>query len=388
MNGTNHSDHTSDNGGQYSTGFLFILPVIFAIIFIGNVLLLAAITSFRARRVPDQLVGSLAAIDLLNDLGPVLMSIVVFRIDRDGFQSEHISYKLCQFYNWSSSFLRLSASFVATLMVLDCVCATLQPIYYRTKVTCDKVAIVISCVVLSAAFTSALPAVGWGKVLPHKGICSFDFGGSYALFIAILGYIQLVMVLTCFIAVARKMSEYENRLGGLRRGRTLTFSNGRLQAIEIQTTKKRRITDIEENGIQGSSSSNELYSTKRVISTLPEEDDGDKHVNVNKRETTSCTESKADPGPHKTRRVNRHIKESRQFTKILGSAVLLFYISWMPIIVSLFLLFFFSFSFELVTKQNVQEIVIFVLEEGLGREGGDGLGDKFYLQLQDFVKVS
>ena len=163
MNETNYgrSDITSDKGGQYSSGFLFVLPVIFCMIFIGNVLLLVAIKSFRIRRVPDQLVGSLAVIDLLNDLGPVLMSIVVFQIDHRGFQSGRISYELCHFYNWISSFLRLSASFVASLMAVDCFCATLQPIYYRTKVTSDKATKLILCVVLSGAFISALPAVGF-----------------------------------------------------------------------------------------------------------------------------------------------------------------------------------------------------------------------------------
>ena len=327
---TNSSQDTSDKDTQFSSGFLFILPIIFAVIFIGNTLLVAAIKSFRVRRVPDLLVGSLAGVDLLNVLGPVLMSLIVFHIDHNGFRSMNISYPFCQFYNWMSSFLRLLASFIATLMALDCTCATLQPIYYRTKVTCVKAAQVISCVVLFAAFMSALPAMGWGQVHRHRGICSFDFGGSFALLVAILGYIQLVVVLTSFIAVARKMNEYGNRLGQLRRGRTLTFENGRLQAMEIHVTKEKRVTSTRQNTVQGNSSI-EVNSTTRVISTLVEEEQENKPVN------DSC-EKQCSAGTHlrshHRQGVSRHVKESRQFIKILGSAVLLFYVSWLPIIVS------------------------------------------------------
>lgn len=334
MNETNISRDTIDNSSYYSSGFLFILPIIFAIIFIGNTLLVAAIKSFRVRRVPDLLVGSLAGIDLLNDLGPVLMSMIVFHIDHTGFTSLNISFALCHFYNWMSSCLRLSASFIATIMALDCACATLQPIYYRTKVTCVKAAKVISCVVLIAAFMSALPAMGWGQVYRHRGICSFDFGGSFALLIAILGYIQLVVVLTSFIAVARKMNQYGNRLGQLRRGRTLTFENGRLQAMEIKATREKRMRDIGKNSARGNSS-DETKTTTRGISTLIEEGRSNKPVD-NNCERQSSTGWTAHPRSHHRQGVSRHVKESRQFIKILGSAVFLFYVSWLPIIVSVF----------------------------------------------------
>ncbi|KAJ7382551.1 hypothetical protein OS493_034187 [Desmophyllum pertusum] len=343
MNETNLSRDTSDNGGQYSAGFLFILPIVFVIIFIGNLLLLVAIKLFRVRRVPDLLVGSLAGIDLLNDVGPVLMSMIVFQIDRNGFQSLNVSFALCHFYNWISSFLRLSASFIATLMALDCACATLQPIYYRTKVTCDRVAKVIFFLLLSAAFISVLPAMGWGRVYPHRGICSFDFGGSFALLIAILGYIQLAVVLTSFIAVARKMREYEKRLGQLRRGRTLTFQNGRLQAMELKVTQKKRMKDIRENSTYGDSRDEVLNTATRSISTLVEEEQCDKDID-DKCERQSCTGRRAHPRSQHKPRINRHVKESRQFTKILGSAVFLFYVSWMPIIVSI--------TVELATRQH------------------------------------
>ena len=320
MNQTNYPKDAVRNSSQHKTGFLYILPIIFLIILMGNALLLLAIKSFRFRRVPDLLVGSLAAIDLLNDFGPVLISTIVFQVNPNGFRGLQM-VALCHFYNWISSCLRLSASFIATLMALDCVCATLHPLYYRTKVTCVNVAKIIGCVVLSAAFISAWPLLGWGRVYPHRGLCSFDFGGSFALLIVILGYIQLLLVLTSLLAVSRKMKGYERRLGRLRRGRTLTFQNGRLQAMELEISRsqKKRITNVEEN------CTDEVHTkaSTREISTLPEEEPANR------------------PSMPRKQKISRHIKESRQFMKVLVSAVLLFYVSWLPIIVRMRLMLFF-----------------------------------------------
>ena len=174
MDKGNYSLSTKDNDYQYGAGFLSLLPLFFTNILLGNGLLILAIKSFRIRRVPDLLVGSLAVIDVLNDLGPVLTSIIVFQIDSDGFRDLQM-HTLCHVYNnWMSACLRLSASFISTLMALDRVCATLRPLFYRTKVACVNVSKIIGCGILSAAFIAALPAIGWGRVKAYRDLCSFD----------------------------------------------------------------------------------------------------------------------------------------------------------------------------------------------------------------------
>ena len=96
----------------------------------------------------------------------------------------------------------------------------------------------------------------------------FDFGSGFALFIAILGYIQLAVVLTSFIAVSLKMRGYQGRLDRLKRGRTLTLQDGKLQAIEASTQgQDNRIKEMEENCKQGNDN---VPTTTRKISTLPE----------------------------------------------------------------------------------------------------------------------
>ena len=212
-----------------------------------------------------------------------------------------------------SACLRLSASFIGTLMALDCFCATLRPLFYRTKVTCVNVAKIVGCGILSAAFIAAFPAIGWGRDNAHRGLCSFDFGSTFALFIAILGYIQLSVVLTSFIAVSLKMRRYQGRLDRLKRGRTLTFQDGKLQAMETSTQgQDNRIKKMEESCKQGN---DDVPTTTRKISTLPELSQ-ENHPRSPRKET-----------------INSRIKESRQFIKILQSAVFLFYVSWLPIVV-------------------------------------------------------
>ena len=96
----------------------------------------------------------------------------------------------------------------------------------------------------------------------------FDFGSGFALFIAILGYIQLAVVLTSFIAVSLKMRGYQGRVDRLKRGRTLTLQDGKLQAIEASTQgQDNRIKEMEENCKQGNDN---VPTTTRKISTLPE----------------------------------------------------------------------------------------------------------------------
>ena len=99
----------------------------------------------------------------------------------------------------------------------------------------------------------------------------------------------------------------------MKRGRTLIFQNGKLHAMETSTQgKDNRIKEMEENCKQGN---DDMPTTTRKISTLPE------------------LAQENHPRSPRKERINSRIKESRQFIKILQSAVFLFYVSWLPIVV-------------------------------------------------------
>ena len=274
-NSSIHSNSTN-NASRVSLGVSVLLPLLFTVILLGNLLVLLTVRSFRVRHVPDLLVASLALVELTNDLGPIMISMIVSNLHPSGFDSVQLE-ALCQFYNWFSCCLRLSACFIATLMALDRLCATVAPFFYRISVTNANVLNLVLSVVLSAAFISSWPALGWGRVLPHRALCSFDFGGGFALFIAFLGYIQLFFVLGSFVAVTWATTRHMKRLEAVRRGRAWTVERGQLRTVS---------------------------------------DGGDGW-------------QKRTEGARNTR-----WRESLQFIRMLGVAVFLFYLSWLPIVVS------------------------------------------------------
>ena len=64
------------------------------------------------------------------------------------------------------------------------------------------------------------------------------------------------------------MRGYQGRVDRLKRGRTLTLQDGKLQAIEASTQgQDNRIKEMEENCKQGNDN---VPTTTREISTLPE----------------------------------------------------------------------------------------------------------------------
>ena len=84
------------------------------------------------------------------------------------------------------------------------------------------------------------------------------------------------------------------------------------------------------NSRENADGNNDINTSARGKSTnLIEEEQDNKQSN-----DSSCTRQTAHPRNHHRPRVSRHVKESRQFIKILRSAVFLFYVSWLPIIVS------------------------------------------------------
>jgi len=121
------------------------------------------------------------------------------------------------------------------------------------------------------------------------------------------------VVLTSFIAVSLKMRRYQGRLHRLKRGRTLTLQDGKLQAIEASTQgQDNRIKEMEENCKQGN---DDVQTTTRKISTLPE------------------LAQENHPRSLRKAKISTRIKDSRPFMMILQSAVSLFYVSWLPIVV-------------------------------------------------------
>ena len=171
----------------------FILP--------GNLAILFAIRTFNKRTVSDMLIGCLALVDLLNGLGPVNISIVMYFAGPVGFKGlPHLKW-LCFLYAWMSCVLRLLACFIATLMSLDRFVAIVTPFRYRTKVTIRATYITVLSLFVFSVLMGLLPVSGIVDLHMSGPICSFAFTSVFAAVIVTLGYLQLIIVIICYVSV-------------------------------------------------------------------------------------------------------------------------------------------------------------------------------------------
>ncbi|XP_032230774.1 tyramine receptor Ser-2 isoform X2 [Nematostella vectensis] len=352
VNSGNTLNHTSPppKVGS-SSGLLVTLPLLSAFILIGNLTILLSINTFNIRRVPDSLISALATVDLLNNILPVWTTLAVLNLDKRGFKGLD-NKPFCQFYNWSATWLRLSASFIASLMALDRFLAIAYPFFYRTTASTSLAIKFVCGATMSAAFLAAWPVMGCGEVKPFRGVCSFEFTGSYAYVVAIIGYFQLVLVLLCFVSVARKIKQHVSQLHAMRLGHAFTLHGGNLtldqssasnQEISQSQGSDRNINHDNKNahvirlghastqrsGLTLDQSSAKIQSNSLSNSGGEKSQNGGK--NIRQSQSKGCTRPQAPR--HAGEGV--HEKSSRQFVKVLAVVVFLFYLSWMPIIFSI-----------------------------------------------------
>lgn len=185
----------------------FIIP--------GNALVLAAIASFSKRSVSDILIGCLALIDLVNGLGPVNISISMYYIGSGGFHQMQELHWLCLLYTWMSSSLRLMACFVATLMAMDRFAAIVIPFFYRTRLTLRAIYLCLAVLFTLSVTISTIP-IAVEEIRSYTPLCSFDFTSPYAAFIAGLGYLQLVIVVLCYLSVMVGVNAFLSRQSMIR----------------------------------------------------------------------------------------------------------------------------------------------------------------------------
>ena len=204
-NGTSRIIENTDSDRTLSK--LITLCLCWLAIVIGNSLVIAVHRIYRRKHFPDFLIVVLSALDIVNALGPVLISIVIYGIRPDGFKGISNNY-LCYFYNSAATMLRLSACFVMTMMALDRAISVQFPVYYRTKLRFGTMKRWVTALLIGALIIACLPLAGVTKVYKYDSVCSFDFGSAYAIGIAALGYLQLLIVLVCYITVVKGLFGY------------------------------------------------------------------------------------------------------------------------------------------------------------------------------------
>ena len=189
------------------------------LIVIGNSLVIGVHRVYRRKHIPDYLILVLAIIDLINAFVPVLFSLIMYKINPHGFLGLQNNVP-CYFYNSAATFLRLSACFVMTMMAFDRALSVEKPLYYRTSLQLKTIKRWTKAVISIAVLVAFVPLTGVTTVIPYQAVCSFDFGSGYAVFIASIGYLQLVIVLICYIVVVKGLLSFA--------GEYITYFSSRL----------------------------------------------------------------------------------------------------------------------------------------------------------------
>ena len=261
---------------------LLVIPI-FIISLVGNTATIAIISCFKQPKVTDVLVLGLAITDLLATLIPVPMSIYSY-LSLVNFPEGSAA---CNLYGTIAQFTRYSSALITTVIAIERYIAVLHPLIYRDKVKPPLFAgILLGC--WAVAFIIAFPpAVDPNTpISSHQGFCLFDFTTAYAIFIVIYGLVQFVVVLVCFIvttvALIRLVMRYRH-----------------VRSANQSSTKKRR------------DSTSALKAPERSRSL------------VKKLSQMKLT---AQEG--------LQLGVEARFLIMFATVVILFYISWLPIVVS------------------------------------------------------
>lgn len=184
------------------------LLIIFVLALFGNIFTIALLSKFKVHKVPDVLVIGLALTDLLATLVPVPMSIYVYF---SGVRYEKGTVA-CNLYGTLAQFTRYSSALIVTLISLERYFAINRPFIYRKYATPTKFVVILIICWLLAFVLAVFPALHPGTdIIPHGGICLFDFVTPYAYSVIIYTAIQYVIVFVCFVLVSIQLLKVYRR---------------------------------------------------------------------------------------------------------------------------------------------------------------------------------
>ena len=185
-----------------------ILIILQVLIEVGNTLTMLIVVRLRKRLlVVDVLIFSLSLVDVMNALTSVTVAILMrFLILRD----QEIPWQLCQAQGWCIVAFGMMSVCIISMICFDRFVAIVKPFWHLRQMTCTRTVVFIP---LFSCLTASLPVFGWDSYgrLEWLALCLFNYRSSYAIFIAVIGYIQLSFVLVSSVAVVYSLSRFSKR---------------------------------------------------------------------------------------------------------------------------------------------------------------------------------
>lgn len=288
------------------------LTAIWAVAIVGNILTLAIVLGYKLRKVPDLLVFGLACTDLVACALPIPVSLWSYY---SGWQIDGTEdlVRLCSAYNLVAKFTRDSSVFIVTLMVVDRFVWVLRPIQYHQGDYYKFFCISLPTAWLLAILLSLLSLIPGVDIEADGNICLFGFHNWYGILVVVYGLVQFVVVLVCFVIVIAEVVKLARRrqkmLMKRKKGSHHTSSSNaldkdKLSAVTVQQEKL-------ENGHHITRTESPVESDLPRLSYLKWA-----------KKQLKCVYEKAHP------------TAEQQFAIMFSAIIILFYISWLPIVVS------------------------------------------------------
>ena len=255
---------------------LILEPGIVAVC-LGNLLVLLSLRFQRKWIVSDVLLFSLSLADFIDGLIP--LQAVVFM---NYFLQAPWSKVLCDVYIGVVNTCRFASAGTVTLIAVERTLMLVFPFRYHTAVTISRAKKIVVVTWLNSVLVAILPFVGFGKSGFRESKCFYhlsDLGAQYAVFVLSVSLLLLLTVLACSIVVKLSSTRFIRR-----QTRTQT-----VKASKAPNNKSRR-------------------------AQFSKEERGESH--------------------HTRRNRPQGVKAIRKLSVMMALVVVLYYISWLPILVS------------------------------------------------------
>ena len=252
---------------------------------LGNLLVLLSLKFQKHWLITDILLLSLSVADFVG--GAVALQIVIFM---NYFLQQKWTAFNCGLYIVVGHSLRFASAGTVTLMAIDRAFMILKPLKYHTTITTSRVKKLVVFTWVGAILFASLPFMRVGKSGYEDGKCFYhltDLGNTYAILILSVSFLLLTSVLVCYFAIKSSSTKF----------------------IERQTRMDLK------NKSAGSG------PTRRSTPEVP----------------LACGHSAPECGRPKERRKSNPsgVREIQRLSRMMGVVVFLYYISWLPVLVSL-----------------------------------------------------
>ena len=176
---------------------------------LGNLLVLLSLRFQKHWLITDILLLSLSAADFVG--GAFSLQIVIFM---NYFLQQKWTAFNCGFYIVVVNSLRFASAGTVTLMAIDRAFLILKPLKYHTTITTSRIKKLVVFTWVSAILFASLPFMGVGKSGYEDGKCFYhltDLGNTYSILILTASFLLLTSVLVCYFAIKYSSTKFIKR---------------------------------------------------------------------------------------------------------------------------------------------------------------------------------